>query len=243
MITIFPNQILYNITAKPLLRELKPNENFPMSEQDSTIPIKRPDDSQGNVAVDSVRVLQRRPFKGRNRDTILGLLKLAQHGKCFYQFDCCNSLLTVIAHRNHLMIDDRPDNLAASCEPCNRRISNLARGRAQRTVEENVSVRELSGHLSEMPGKQTASEQKHEVAWPRFVKYASEVLDLVDEFPYEDFVRNSAKISNVSIDTIEDRYVRREDCMRGFLKVFRKGRGGEKIVMLNREILEEDYRP
>jgi hypothetical protein len=204
---------------------------------------------RSDIAVAPVRVPQRRPFKGRNRDTILGLLALMQGGKCFYQFPlledgrpCCNGILTVIAHKNHLPFDDRPENLAASCDPCNKHINDLARGKIQSYVKERMSVREPGVHAP-LPGKQTASEQKHETAWPKFVDYSKEVLGVSDEFPYEDFVRNAAKLSGVSIDTIEDRYIRKEDCLRGFLKVFRKGRGGPKLIQLNRELVEEDYKP
>jgi len=94
-----------------------------------------------------------------------------------------------------------------------------------------------------MPGDRTRSEQKHELAWPKFVEYSKEVLDLVDEFPYEDFVRNASKRANVSVYTVEHRYIRREDSIEGFLKVFRNRRGGRKVVTLNREITEQDYEP
>ncbi len=197
--------------------------------------------SQGDVALGAVRVLHRRPFKGRNRTIVLGLLVKMQNGKCFYAFDCCTKDLTVIAHKDHDSTNDRPENLAASCDPCNKRISNMARGKSGRSVEKGVRERESDGSLH-MPGDRTASEQKHETAWPKFVKFCAELLDQDGKgFPYEDFVRMSAKVAGVSVYTVEQRYIRREDCTRGFLKVFRKDRGGGKVVILNREITEADY--
>lgn len=199
----------------------------------------------GDVALGAVRVLRRRPLKGRNRIIVLELLKRLQNGKCFYAFDCCTKRLTVIAHKNHDSSDDDPDNLAGSCEACNKRISNQARGKMGSSIGMAVRVREgVERSMVHMPGERTASEQKHETAWPRFVKFAQDMLEREGTgFPYEDFVRMSAKVAGVSVYTVENRYIRREDCSRGFLRVFRRNRGGEKVVMLNREIREEDFEP
>ncbi len=98
-----------------------------------------------------------------------------------------------------------------------------------------------SDPVSRMPGDRTASESRHELGWPKFVDYAKNTLDKVDSFPYEDFVRNSAKLAKVSVYTVVHRWIPREDNIYGFLKVFRNGRGGVKQVSLNRDIVEEDY--
>jgi len=94
-------------------------------------------------------------------------------------------------------------------------------------------------------GDRTASEHKHEQAWPKFVEYVKKTLDKVDEYPYEDFVRNAAKRANVSIYTVEHRYLRREDCTAGFLRTERIPEKGKwpRVVFLNREITKEDYEP
>ena len=107
---------------------------------------------------------------------------------------------------------------------------------------DRVRVQE-NGRGELVPLQKTASERKHEIAWPKWVKFCQDQFVITASMDYETFVRWSAKRANVSIYTVENRYLRREDSRAGFLRVFRPGKGEDRLVELAREIEERDFEP
>jgi hypothetical protein len=183
-----------------------------------------------DVETGFVSVKPRKPFSGRNRSVILCLLVGQQQGRCFYGFDCCTSQLTVIAHKDHNPANDSPDNLAASCPKCNKRISNLARrDLQQRSSEESVGVKDSVGDEDSME-----KNLRTENAWVEWVFDKLKQLSPGIGLPKHDLTGESAYAIGLSVATV-DRHWKKYGSSLGPFLTFRPKKGTRLLVRLREQ--------
>lgn len=145
----------------------------------------------------------------RPPSTTLGLLRRFQDNKCYY---CKENPVECVAHLCNNNTCRNENHLTGSCNSCNARISNLARGVSKRYAKASVCV----------PGEgEEDSLSKNRRCEPAWVEYVQKWIDARGPLPQDIVTDNSAHDIGLSVYTIKSRYWRKYSCDSGPFRLFR----------------------